>query len=165
MSGLAEAITGDPAKWVGTLPAYQQEIIEIILASGTPLSEVPAAWLAAGYGDNTFPFGTGNGAKIYLEKFQDEIHDFLCSSDRYAAERAEAIKNLGVGQAGFVATITAAIAPHLGAAPSFVAPATAVTLCVIAKMGLNSWCAVQTERRAAKQRQPSSIPLGDDSAE
>jgi hypothetical protein len=152
MNGLSGLITDDEPGWIAALPSYQASIVLELRAAGLPLEEVAHAWLeAAGAGD-TAPFGATTGVQLFFDKFLDELHDLLCSDEKYRAERSELLRSFKTGQATAVASITAAIAPSLSAAPPFLAPAIAVTLCVIGRAGLNAWCLSQSERR-------TSVPL------
>lgn len=97
-------------------------------------------------------FGTPpKGYRLLWDRFLDEMHDLLCSSDKYVEERKQLLKEYRVGQATLVAGITATIAPHLGSNPPYLAAVVAVTLTVVGRVGLNSWCTIQTERRKPKE--------------
>lgn len=82
--------------------------------------------------------------------FLDELHDLLCSGERYQEEQASLLKEYRAGQSTFVASIAVVLAPHLGAGVQIVAAAVAVTLSVIGQVGLKAWCLTQTERRRTR---------------
>jgi len=90
------------------------------------------------------------GAAFYRDKFTEQIYLFLCSSEQYQVEREQWAKSAGVGKTTSVALLSESISQALGAAPAFLAPAVAVTLMTVGSLGLNAWCAAQTELRADK---------------
>jgi hypothetical protein len=147
---LTGLIVGDEACWISGLPTYQREIVEELRAAGVLFEDVGKAWLEAAGASNTAPFGVAEGARVFYEKLLDELHDLLCASDKYQEEKGAVLQGFKGGQATAIASVTAAIAPALSAAPPFLAPAVAVAICVIGKAGLNAWCAMQSERRAQR---------------
>ena len=157
MTGLGILISGEQDFWLADLPGYQRQTVADMLAGGKTPEQVAAAGLNGGVAEQTAPFGAGAGANLYLEKVVDELHDFLCVGNTYEQERAQIANGFKTGQTGLVATITAFIAPQLDSAPSFLAPAIAVLLCAISKIGLGAWCRVQTERRAQNAEQQLNV--------
>jgi hypothetical protein len=140
VTGLGSLIYGEQDFWLADLPNYQRQNVVEMLASGMAHEQVAAAWLNGGVAENTAPFGASTGANLYFEKVVDELHEFLCVGRSYEQERSQIAGGFKTGQTGLVATITAFIAPHLDSAPSFLAPAIAVLLCAISKIGLGAWC-------------------------
>ncbi|MFC9632089.1 hypothetical protein ACFTY8_23090 [Streptomyces mirabilis] len=147
MTEIDQLIAEDPELWLGELPAYQQSGIRSMLKSGMSYDVAAAAWLSGAVADNTAPFSGGVRGKVFYDAFLDQMHDFLCTGISYEEERAALMAGFKPKQAGLTATIAAAIAPHLGAASTLIAPAVALALCAIGKMGLGAWCQVQTARR------------------
>lgn len=146
---LAPYLVGDENAWIEALPEYQRNTLLELREAGIGFEDLGRVWLEAAGASNTAPFGAAAGARIFYEKLLDELHDLLCSDDKYQAERENVLAGFKGGQATAVASITAAIAPLLSAAPPFIAPAVAVAICVVGKAGLGAWCKLQTERRAA----------------
>lgn len=103
---------------------------------GLSLEEAGHAWLETAGAANTAHFGVASGARIFYYKLRDEIHDLLCSVERYDHERLALLQEFKNGQATAVAAVTTTVAPALSAAPPILAPAIAVTLCVIGRAGL-----------------------------
>ncbi|MFF0667763.1 hypothetical protein ACFYVE_06145 [Streptomyces tendae] len=157
MTDLSTLISGDQDFWLAELPNYQRHSISEMLRSRKTYEQVAASWLNSSIADGTAPFGTSATRGLFFEKVVDELHDFLCVGISYENERSQIISGFKTGQAGLVATITAAISPHLDSAPSFLAPAVAVLLCAISKIGLGAWCRVQTERRAQETNQQLTV--------
>lgn len=160
MTEIAQLVVDDQEFWLMQLPSYQQSAIRAMLRSGSSLEDAAATWLGGAAINSTAPFGAGLGPKVFFEKFLDQLHDFLCTGLNYEEERAAVMAGFKPKQAGLAATISAAIAPHLEAAPAFLTPAIALTICAIAKMGLGAWCQMQTERRAAAAGQPPQEDAG-----
>jgi hypothetical protein len=152
---MADLMVYEQDFWLEELPAYQKSSVKEMLESGMGYEEVATAWMSGAVATGTAPFSASTGPKIFLEKFQDQLHDFLCTGLNYEEERAAVMAGFKPKQAGLAATISAAIAPHLGTAPVFLAPAVALTLCAIAKISLGAWCQMQTERRATVPALPS----------
>ncbi|MEV7387528.1 hypothetical protein [Streptomyces sp. NPDC091215] len=147
MTDLVSLFSGGQDFWLADLPAYQRQNVLQMLASGMTYEQVATAWLNGGVAEYTAPFGVGAGVNLYFEKVIDELHELLCVGRSYEQERNQIASGFKTGQTGLVATITAIIAPHLDSAPSFLAPAIAVLLCAISKIGLGAWCRMQAERR------------------
>jgi hypothetical protein len=81
------------------------------------------------------------------EAFLNELHQLLCTGKKYDEERRNLLKEYRAGQSTLVAGIAVILAPYLGAGVQLVAAAVAVALSVIGQVGLNAWCATQSERR------------------
>lgn len=162
MTEIKQLIVDDQDFWLGQLPNYQQSGIRSMLGSGLNMEDAAAAWLSGAVASTTAPFSAGLGPRVFFEKFLDQLHDFLCTGLKYEEERAAVMAGFKPKQAGLAATISAAIAPHLQAAPAFLTPAIALTVCAIAKMGLGAWCQMQTERRASAESEPSQTNTDSD---
>ncbi|MFR0353581.1 hypothetical protein [Streptomyces sediminimaris] len=163
MTDMNDLMVDDVDYWLDCLPRYQLSSVQIMLESGKSFEEVAAAWMSGSVAGTTAPFSSGLGPKIFFEHFMDQMHDLLCTGNRYEEERAGIMAGFKPKQTGLAATISAAIAPHLGAAPAIIAPATALILCAVSKMGLGAWCAMQTQRRSnspdgTPTQQPGPLP-------
>ncbi|MEU7820473.1 hypothetical protein [Catellatospora sp. NPDC049133] len=154
MSSLSSLIVGSYDDWTKSLPGYQLRVLDELVSSGVPEDDLAQQWLSATYDSTTLPFGAGPGRSEYIERFWDEVHDLLCAESKYVDERAELTKSLGVGQASAVACVSAFLAHVLPVSAAAVAPPVAIVFFTIAKMGLNAWCRVQTQRRSERNSQP-----------
>ncbi|MGY4925305.1 hypothetical protein [Streptomyces sp. 900105755] len=162
MTEIDELIVNDQSFWLGDMPIFQQSSIRSMLGSGMAHDAAAAAWLSGAVADNTAPFTGGPRGKVFYDAFLDQMHNFLCTEVGYEEERAAVMAGFKPKQAGLAAAIATAIAPHLGAASALIAPAVALSLCAIGKMGLGAWCQVQTARRAAAlDTSHSDTPSGD----
>ena len=79
-------------------------------------------------------------ARRYRDRLVDELHAFLCGDPRYEEQRKE-LQAEGGTKAYLVGVIATAIAPLFGSIAIGVAPAIALMLIAIARVGLNAWCA------------------------
>jgi hypothetical protein len=145
MSSIA-SILDEGSDWLAELPAYQQNLIAKLQVN-RGLEETARAWLEAGPGPQTVGFSAIDGARIFYEKVLDQLHEFLCDSNKYVEERANLLQEYKAGQTSFVAGVTTFIAPHVGTSPTLLAPAIAVILTVISQASLRAWCEMQSERR------------------
>ncbi len=136
----------EPTDWLAQLPSYQRDLIDMMLAGGNTEEAATVHWLTANT-LNLAPFGgEARGRSLFVQKFNEEIHAFVCSDDRYGKERSEVLKQFSMGQTSSVTGISLALAGPLSAAGPFLAPAVALTLVTIGKLGLNAWCAAIRER-------------------
>ena len=149
MTDLPTFIAGDLDSWISGLPRYQRGLIQQLSGNGLPVAEIPRVWLEAGSHADTAPFAGQRGAKVFYDKFLDELHDLLCSPNAYQQERAEIVGALKGGKPGTVAVTATILANTLPASTSYLQPIVAVALYTVGSMGLSAWCKMQTERRAA----------------
>jgi hypothetical protein len=150
VSTLDIELDGDIDDWTAGLPSYQQRLVGELVAADPTLESATEVWLSAGISTDLAPFGVERTRSAYYEKFLDELHDLLCVPNKYESEKGQLQEQAKVGQAAVVSLLTAVIVPVLGAAAPIVAPAIAITMILISRMGLNAWCAVQTERRQSR---------------
>ncbi|MFB6853029.1 hypothetical protein ACFCWV_11050 [Streptomyces sp. NPDC056341] len=162
MTQIAHLIVNEQEYWLSDLPDYQASSIQSMLDSGMDYEAVASAWVNGGVASNTAPFSASLGPRIFFDKFLDQMHDLLCTGLDYQEERAAIAAGFKPKQTGLAASISAVIAPHLGASLVFLAPVVAVTLCAIGKMGLGAWCQIQTERRTSNSDQNHSSPESTD---
>jgi hypothetical protein len=86
-------------------------------------------------------------------QFLDELHDLLCSDEKYREERKALLSEYRTGQTAFAAGVATALAPYVGGGAQFLITATATSLTIIGQVGLKSWCALQSERRRQHDRE------------
>jgi hypothetical protein len=145
MSELAPLVEGGP-NWISTLPFYQQELVNE-LAKSRVLEDVAVAWLEAGTASCTVGFGAAQSARLFYDTFLNLMHDLLCSDDKFVEERGKFIAEYKAGQTTVAASIASIIAPYVGTATPMLTVVVVITLAVISKAGLQSWCTAQAERR------------------
>lgn len=80
-----------------------------------------------------------------------------CDDSRYA-DRHQLLQHLGAGKAFFVGAMAAAMAPHLGAAAALLAPAIALILQTVSRMGTRASCEARAQIRSASSAPTSPTP-------
>jgi len=93
------------------------------------------------------------------DRFFVEMHELLCkTSAKYRQDRQRLTREFKVGEASLSAAIAATVAPYLGGSSIVVAPAVAVTLTMIGRAGLSTWCAQRGEvRRLGEERHQQAM--------
>lgn len=138
-----------PEEWLKALPQYQQTIINEMYVEFGDYEKVAQSWLSPSTPSNV-PFGAGKDTKLYFDKVLDELEAFLRGDKRYEENRVAILKESGAVQNYVVGIISGALAIHLGAAAVFIAPAVAIGLLTIGKMGVNAWLSYREEKRKDK---------------
>lgn len=104
--------------------------------------EVARLWLSANGPTDTQKFG-GSGpldSKPFWNKFNEELRLFICGDKKYKKERDKLLSEGKPVSLLLVSGISGLLGSTLGFAPSLLAPAVAMMLCVIGKVGVNAWC-------------------------
>lgn len=142
-------ITGEIDDWLGALPLYQAALLRTMLLHEDP-DAVATRWLSASGAANTAKFGAASaGAALFYEKLLIEMKSLLCD-DGYNDERARLAKGAASTRDVMVATVSMAVAPKLGAAAVFIAPAVALTLAMLARAGAAAACETLTSMIAVR---------------
>jgi hypothetical protein len=134
--------TDDSQEWISTLPAFQQKSINALIAQGISLEDIAIQWVSASAA-TTAPFSAGAPApsgKDFLEKLKLEIRAFICGDKKYEKDREEISKAKQSLQLAFVTSVSAAVAPHIGANATVILPIAALVLANIGKISKNAWC-------------------------
>src|SRR5437879_1670170 len=109
-----EPIFADPNNWLDTLPPFQRQSIDALLASGKTYEEVAQLWLTTPGPANTFPFGGERFASVFYDKFMGELERFVCDDESYSDDRHGLLEKLDAGKALWIAAMATALAPRLG---------------------------------------------------
>ncbi|MED4601595.1 hypothetical protein P9314_12870 [Paenibacillus validus] len=140
-----EDILKKDTNWLDALPAYQNKSIHELLEQGKTYEEVAIIWLTANGSENTYPFGSQNTKSLFFEKLMEEVEKFICREDTYAEEKKQLFTQFKAGDVYVITFISTAIAPIVGASASLIAPAIALILMTVLRMGLNAWCSLRQE--------------------
>lgn len=151
MNSLDALFHVDESAWIDSLPTYQRNIVTALLKEGNSPENVAVEWLSATGPANTFTFGTENTRSVFYEKLVVEIEAFICGSEKYTEERDKLLNHVELGQVFAVSTLSAAIAPIVGAAAPLIVPPVALTLVIISQIGRNAWCAMRQEKKKTSQ--------------
>lgn len=146
MNDISEIFNVDPNSWIESLNTYQKNIINQLYAQTNDYEVVANTWLTATIPTNV-PFGTQKNHSIFFEKVLDEIEAFFTGDEKYKDSRLAILKESGVVQNYVVGCISIALAPVLGTSAPFLAPAIAMILVTISKIGLNAWIETRREKR------------------
>ena len=145
---------GDIHEWTNALPAYQRSLIENMLERQEP-NEVAISWLSSSGPKDTAPFGgVRTGATLFYENLLKEIQKFVCGSEDYEQERKALLSAGTAGKLFIVSSVSAALAPHVGAAAIVIGPAVAIVLALLGNSGKSTVCegieSMLAEREASK---------------
>ena len=131
--------------WLEALPPYQRQSVEVLLQSGKAPDDIARIWLTTPGPSNTFPYGGERFASVFYDKFLGELEKFVCDDPVYATDRRQLLQQAGAGKAFFVGAMAVAMAPHLGAAAALIAPAVALSLQTVSRMGARAWCEARAQ--------------------
>jgi len=137
-----DRLSSNVEEWLAELPRYQQGILhQLLRSSNGDVTKAAGLWLSAQGADNTSPLGGTQRGSSYIDKFKAEFKKFVCGNSKYKTHRQE-FAAIGTASNLSVATYVGnSIAPDIGVAPCLLVPAIALLLSVIAKCGVNAWCA------------------------
>lgn len=127
--------------WLTELKVYQKNSIETLV--GKYGEEVAVEkWLSANGPKDNVPFGgiQATDTKPFLDKFKEEFKKFICNHPDYEEERKKLNEKSPLVKAIWISVISAALGATLGFAATLLAPAVAVMLSIVGKVGLNAYC-------------------------
>ncbi|NIJ77542.1 hypothetical protein FHT08_002625 [Xanthomonas campestris] len=125
--------------WLAELKPYQQQTLEVFLATDT-IEASAERWLSSTGSPNIAPFGGAADHKPFWSRFKDEFHRFICDDMAYVEERKALSSESSVAKAMMISVISAAIGATIGYSSTLLAPAVALLLCLVGKMGVNAYC-------------------------
>jgi hypothetical protein len=126
-------------EWLAALKPYQRGTLEVFLVSATP-EEAAERWLRSTGSPNIVPFGGLHDTKPFWNRFKEEFQKFVCDDTSYIEERKALTAQGPVGKAVLISVVSAAIGATIGYSATLLAPAAALLLCAIGKMGVNAYC-------------------------
>ncbi|OAB30628.1 hypothetical protein PMSD_19035 [Paenibacillus macquariensis subsp. defensor] len=145
MTTVLEDIFMADINWLDALPPYQSKSIQQLMDQGKSYEEISILWLSANGPANTYPFGANNTKSLFFEKLMEEVEHFICREDKYTDEKKKLLTQFKAGDVYVVTFISAIIAPVVGATSVLIAPAIALILMTVLRMGINAWCAVRID--------------------
>jgi hypothetical protein len=131
-------------RWLDPLPKHQKTLILKLMEQNEDYYSVAEAYLNINT-SNTASFSAGQGRKIFVDKLVLEIEHFLCGDKKYEEERLGLFSNLKPTHTIVVSTVSAAVAPYIGASAIFIMPAVSLIFIGIGKMTINAWCEMRKE--------------------
>lgn len=127
--------------WLDALKPYQRISLQQLI-SASDEEEAAKIWLTSNGAAATKQFGgIGGGDGEFWDRFKAEFKAFVCGDERYVTERTQLSTQAPIANAMFVGVISGAIGSTLGFAASLLAPAVAIMLYLVGKVGLNAYCA------------------------
>jgi|SRR5690625_1141910 len=146
VSNLDDLHNVEPYVWIDTLPEYQATRVRLLMEHSESALEAAKIWLEASP-ENTYPFGGQKSENIFLEKIKDEFEKFLCGDKKYEEERSKLFSSGEALQTTIVSSISAAIAPTIGASSVYLMPIIVLLFITIGKISINAWCLYRLEER------------------
>lgn len=126
--------------WLAELKPYQRDSIVVLIQK---FGEDKAAeiWITSNGPSNIVQFGGDSQvSQPFFENFKTEFKKFICGHPDYEVYRKKLDSELPIINAIYISTIAGAIAVTLGFAASLLAPAVAILLSSMGKMGINAFC-------------------------
>ena len=135
-----EIPSAEADEWIALLKPYQRQTIAIFLQQDS-LADAAKKWLSTTGSPNIVPFGGNRDTKPFWERFEAEFKKFICDDEAYVDEKKALSLESPINKALLISTISAALGAAIGFAATLLAPAVALLLCVVGKMGRNAFCA------------------------
>ncbi len=127
--------------WLSELKEYQRNGINTLIEN---YGEEQAAekWITSNGPSNNVPFGgeVVRDTKPFFERFKSEFSKFICGHPDYDEYRKKLGAESPIIRSTYIAVISAALGATLGFAATLLAPAIAVLLASVSKVGLNAFC-------------------------
>lgn len=141
MSELTPIPTFDFDELLKALKPYQADAIST-LRDKHGEEEAAKLWLSAKGPSDTQKFGGNNtfDSKPFWDKFNEELRLFICGDKKYKKEREKLLADAKPVSLVLISGISGLLGSTLGFAPSLLAPAVAMMLYTIGKVGVNAWC-------------------------
>lgn len=130
---------GDIDDWLLELKPYQKNTMRQILKSCSP-EEAAEKWITATGPENTVPFGGSRDTKPFWDKFSSEFKSFICDEGAYVEEKEALIAESSITKSILISAISATIGATIGYTATLLAPAVAILLCTVGKIGKNAYC-------------------------
>ncbi|MBL1277019.1 MAG: hypothetical protein COB30_013115 [Ectothiorhodospiraceae bacterium] len=126
-------------EWMDTLKVYQRTSLEVLIKNNSE-EEAAKLWLSANGASITKQFGGNSNSEPFWDRFLSEFNDFVCGDEKYSKEREQLTSQAPIANTLFVGVISGSIGATLGFAASLLAPAVAILLFLIGKVGINAYC-------------------------
>lgn len=121
-------------EWVETLKPYQKSTIKA-LSEQHGEEETAKKWLSAQGPSSTIGFGGISNPEPFFDRFMEEFRKFICGDEAYDSFRKQLGAESPVVKTIYVSVISTALGAALGYTATLLAPAVAVMLHLVGKMG------------------------------
>lgn len=128
-------------EWLNELKPYQKKSISLLI---TQHGEEKAAeiWVTSNGPLNNIPFGGAfQNSQPFFDRFLLEFQKFICGHPDYESYRKKLGAETPVVKTLYISMISSAIGATIGFYATLLAPAVAILLSTVGKMGLNAYCA------------------------
>ena len=127
--------------WLLELKKYQRDSISALIKEFGE-EEAISKWLSAQGPKDNVPFGgiQSQNSKPFLDKFKSEFKKFICNDPEYQEERKKLNVESPVIKALYISVISSALGATLGFAATLLAPAVAIMLSIVGRIGINAYC-------------------------
>ncbi|MFA6313244.1 MAG: hypothetical protein WCV99_24995 [Sterolibacterium sp.] len=141
MDELAPVPSYELSELLAALKPYQASALSQLLEKHGE-EEAAELWLSATGPSNTQRFGGAAplDSKPFWNKFSEELRLFICGDKKYKKERDKLLSEAKPASLVLVSGISGLLGSTLGFAPSLLAPAVAMMLFAVGKVGVNAWC-------------------------
>lgn len=130
-----------PGGWLGGLPKYQEDMINLMLDSGSSEEQIAELWLGNPGATATAGFGASGSIQSFFSNVKREFVAFICGDQRYESERKKALDIWNnQGKVGLVSSVSAVVASTVGLAYATIVPVIALLFSSVSKLGLNAFC-------------------------
>ena len=142
-----DLLLSQPEDWLATLPSYQREPLERLLASSEDPLVVASKWLNSMPADKgKSHFGGTRDGRPLADAIVTQVRAYLCGDPRYDEDRTQLGQQFAPTHAWFVGALTSVIGKWAdGVTAALVAPIVVLALISLGKIGLNAFCAVWKE--------------------
>ena len=126
-------------EWSALLKPYQRTTIRAFVSESS-IEEAAKKWLSATGSPNIVPFGGSRDTKPFWDRFATEFKKFVCDDNAYTEEKKALGAESAPIKAILISAVSAALGATLGYSATLLAPAVALLLCIVGKMGKNAYC-------------------------
>lgn len=129
-------------EWLGELKPYQMESMTTLIEV---YGEEQAAekWLSSNGPINNVPFGGESNkedTKLFFDRFKGEFKKFICGHPDYKKYREKLGTESPIIKGMYISVISTALGATFGFSAALLAPAVAILLASVGKIGLNAYC-------------------------
>lgn len=131
--------TLSPDEWLGAIESYQMSTFREMGFDGSNSDVIAEKWLRASTA-NTVPFGTEVKSNLFLDNLKKELVKLICDENAYLDIKEQINKLPGGSPALIASTISAGIAPIIGASNPLIIPVISLILYSFGKITKNAFC-------------------------
>ena len=131
--------TISPDEWLTAIESYQMTTLREMGFDGSNSDVIAEKWLKASTA-NTMPFGTEMKSNLFLDNLKKEVVKLICDENAYTDIKDQINKLPGGSPALIASTISAGIAPIVGASNPLIIPIISLILYSFGRITKNAFC-------------------------